>query len=132
VSQLSRAEDLLPPIEKKLQEQWEKALPERWRMTWDQGLPSWERTPKEANFREILRLYNLAIAYGLTDYAKMRYNLLGQGGHWFAGQPLGNLTREEILPSLSQCPDPETTLKNLFAARDLLAGSKVERLSKTT
>jgi hypothetical protein len=116
----------------KLQEQWEKALPERWRKTWDQGLPSWEKAPKEVNFREILRLYNLAIAYGLIDYAKMRYNLLGQGGHWFAGQPLGNLTREEILPSLSQCPDPQTTLKNLFAARDLLAGAKVERLSKTT
>ena len=132
VSHLARADDLLPPIEKKLQEQWEKALPERWRKTWDQGLPSWEKAPKGANFREILRLHNLAIAYDLIDYAKMRYNLLGQGGHWFAGQPLGNLTREEILPSLSLCPDPETTLKQLFSARDLLAGAKVERLSKTT
>ena len=61
----------------------------------------------------------------------MRYNLLGQGGHWFAGQSLGNLTREEIFPSLAGCPAPETTLEHLCAARELLAGQKIERLSKS-
>ena len=131
VSRLPDVDKLLPPIEEKLRIQWEQALPERWRKTWDKGLPSWEKAPKEANFREILRLHNLAIAYDLTDYAKMRYNLLGQGGHWFAGQSLGNLTREEILPSLARCPAPETTLEHLCAARELLAGQKIERLSKS-
>ena len=131
VSRLPDVDKLLPPIEEKLRIQWEQALPERWRKTWDKGLPSWEKAPKEANFREILRLHNLAIAYDLTDYAKMRYNLLGQGGHWFAGQSLGNLTREEILPSLAGCPAPETTLEHLCAARELLAGQKIERLSKS-
>ena len=131
VSRLPDVDKLLPPIEEKLRIQWEQALPERWRKIWDKGLPSWEKAPKEANFREILRLHNLAIAYDLTDYAKMRYNLLGQGGHWFAGQSLGNLTREEILPSLAGCPAPETTLEHLCAARELLAGQKIERLSKS-
>lgn len=131
VSRLPDVDKLLPPIEEKLRIQWEQALPERWRKTWDKGLPSWEKAPKEANFMEILRLHNLAIAYDLTDYAKMRYNLLGQGGHWFAGQSLGNLTREEILPSLAGCPAPETTLEHLCAARELLAGQKIERLSKS-
>jgi len=131
VSRLPDVDKLLPPIEEKLRKQWEQALPEQWRKTWDKGLPSWEKAPKEANFREILRLHNLAIAYDLTDYAKMRYNLLGQGGHWFAGQSLGNLTREEILPSLAGCPAPETTLEHLCAARELLAGQKIERLSKS-
>ncbi len=131
VSRLPDVDKLLPPIEEKLRIQWEHALPEYWRKTWDKGLPGWEKAPKEANFREILRLHNLAIAYDLTDYAKMRYNLLGQGGHWFAGQSLGNLTREEILPSLAGCPAPETTLEHLCAARELLAGQKIERLSKS-
>ncbi|NBT24207.1 aldo/keto reductase [bacterium] len=131
VAKLNDVDQLLPPIEHRLQQQWKKALPERWRETWDKGLPSWEQAPKEANFREILRLHNLAIAYDLTDYAKMRYNLLGQGGHWFAGQSIGNLTREEILPALSKCPSPETTLERLWAARELLAGPRVERLSKS-
>jgi predicted aldo/keto reductase-like oxidoreductase len=131
VSRLQDVDKLLPPLEEKLRIQWEHALPEHWRKTWDKGLPAWEKAPKEANFREILRLHNLAIAYDLTEYAKMRYNLLGQGGHWFAGQSLGNLTREEILPSLAGCRAPETTLEHLCAARELLAGQKIERLSKS-
>ncbi|NCZ53511.1 MAG: aldo/keto reductase, partial [Verrucomicrobia bacterium] len=126
---LPEAETLLPPIEEKLRTQWETALPDRWRKSWDSGLPSWPDAPQEANFREILRLYNLAIAFDLTDYGRMRYNLLGQGGHWFAGQPLGNLTREEILPSLRKCPDPQDTLNRLFSAKDLFSGEKVQRLS---
>jgi predicted aldo/keto reductase-like oxidoreductase len=131
ISRLQAAETLLPPIEEKLHKQWETVLPERWRKTWDLGLPSWPDAPQEANFREILRLYNLAIAFDLTDYGRMRYNLLGQGGHWFAGQSLENLTREEILPSLAGCPAPETTLEHLLAARELFAGQKIERLSKS-
>ncbi|NDH85618.1 aldo/keto reductase [bacterium] len=126
---LPEAETLLPPIEEKLRTQWETALPDRWRKSWDSGLPSWPDAPQEANFREILRLYNLAIAFDLTDYGRMRYNLLGQGGHWFAGQPLGNITREEILPSLRKCPDPQDTLNRLFSAKDLFSGEKVQRLS---
>jgi hypothetical protein len=73
----------------------------------------------------------LAIAFDLTDYGRMRYNLLGQGGHWFAGQSLENLTREEIRASLAGCPSPETTLEYLLAARELFAGQKIERLSKS-
>jgi predicted aldo/keto reductase-like oxidoreductase len=74
----------------------------------------------------------LTIAFDLTDYGRMRYNLLGQGGHWFAGQSLGNLTREEIMRSLSKCPDPEDTLKHLWAAKELFSGQKTQRLSKST
>jgi len=128
---LNHVDRLLPEIEKKLQTQWEHALPTEWRSGWDQGLPPWSQSPKEANFREILRLHNLAVAYDLVDYARMRYNLLGQGGHWFPGQPLGSLTAEQIRPSLSRCPNPEETLRRLMAARDLLAGEKVERLSRS-
>ena len=127
---LQQANDLLPVIEKKLQARWEQTLPLDWRANWDQGLPHWSECPKEANFREILRLHNLAIAYDLVDYARMRYNLLGQGGHWFPGQPLGLLTAEQIRPFLARCPNPEETLRRLLAARDLLAGKKVERLSR--
>jgi predicted aldo/keto reductase-like oxidoreductase len=128
---LSETAKMLPPILDGLKRQWEEALPPRWRREWDQGLPHWSESPKEANFREILRLHNLAEGYGLVNYAKMRYNLLGQGGHWFPGKPLGNLSAEEIRPFLRHCPDPEATLHRLLAARNLLAGEKVERLSRS-
>ena len=132
LAKLDQTAALLPPIEKKLAALWNDAHSAEWRTNWDRGVPNWSECPKEANFREILRLHNLAIAYDLVDYAKMRYNLLGQGGHWFAGQPLGNLTAEQILPALARCPNPPETLAHLLAARDLLQGEKVERLSKST
>ena len=69
-------------------------------------------------------------AYGLVEYGKMRYNLLGQGGHWFPGKSLEDLSPENIRPSLANCPDPEESLRRLFAARDLFAGEKKQRLSK--
>ena len=128
---LHEADQILPPIEENLRKHWEKSLPADWRENWEHGLPHWSACPKEANFREILRLYNLAVAYDLVDYAKMRYNLLGQGGHWFPGQPLGFLTPEDIRPHLNKCVNPEETLRRLLAARDLLAGEKIARLSKS-
>ena len=128
---LAQEKQILPAIEKKLQARWEQALPAEWRNSWEQGLPPWSKCPKEANFREILRLHNLALAYDLVDYARMRYNLLGQGGHWFPGQPLGSLTPEEMKPHLTKCTNPQETLRRLLAARDLLAGEKISRLSKS-
>ena len=132
LAKLDQTTSLLPPIEHRLQHLWSEAHTADWRSSWDEGLPSWEECPKEANFREILRLHNLACAYDLVEYARMRYNLLGQGGHWFPGRPMGNLTPEEILPALVRCPNPQKTLSHLLAARDLLQGEKVERLSKST
>ena len=130
IQRIGEIDRLLPPIEENLREHWEKALPERWRKGWSQGLPHWSETPGQANFREILRLHNLALAYDLVEYGRMRYNLLGQGGHWFPGQSLGTLTAEELRPALRRCSDPAETLRRLLAAKELLAGDKVKRLSK--
>jgi len=121
---------LLPGIEARLQAGWNEMLPEPWRKNWCQGLPHWSETPGQVNLREILRLHNLALAYDLVEYGKMRYNLLGQGGHWFPGQSLGTLSAEDLRPALRNCPDPAEVLRRLFAARDLFAGEKVQRLSR--
>jgi predicted aldo/keto reductase-like oxidoreductase len=129
LAKLPEAGSLLPPVEERLQARWEKALPESWRSSWEKGLPHWSESPGQANLREILRLHNLAMAYDLVEYGKMRYNLLGQGGHWFPGQSLGNLTADELRPTLKHCPDPEETLRRLFSARDLFSGEKRQRLS---
>jgi len=125
----SSVDQLLPAVEGQLKIRWEQALPEHWRNTWEQGLPHWSQSPGQANLREILRLHNLALAYDLVEYGKMRYNLLGQGGHWFPGQSLGTLTADALRPALQNCVDPEETLRRLLAARNLLAGEKKQRLS---
>jgi len=130
IEKIGDTDKLLRPIEARLEARWQEVLPESWRNGWQQGLPHWSDSPGQANLREILRLHNLALAYDLVEYGKMRYNLLGQGGHWFPGQSMGNLTLDELRPALCHCPNPEETLRRLFAAKELFAGEKVKRLSK--
>ncbi|MGD1938328.1 MAG: aldo/keto reductase [Cyanophyceae cyanobacterium] len=42
--------------------------------------------PEDVAIPEILRLKNLADTYGMEDYAKYRYGMLENAGHWFPGR----------------------------------------------
>jgi hypothetical protein len=58
--------------------------------------------PNEVPIPELLRLRNLAIGHGLTEFAQERYNLIGRAGHWWEEHDASACERcGECLP---RCP----------------------------
>ena len=90
VALLDAASSVLPPIVERLEQARSGALAgargEAWLATWHLGLPEWWDTPGEINLPVLLWLYNLLVAWDLESFAKARYGLMGQGGHWFPGE----------------------------------------------
>ncbi|QSJ17954.1 aldo/keto reductase [Nostoc sp. UHCC 0702] len=128
---LDRSSEILPPILARLEEEAIATLGEDWVKTWEMNLPSWEETPGQVNMRVILWLLNLAIAYDLVDYATMRYNLLGNGSHWFPGNKADRLDELDLRQCLAQSPHADKIPQFLAKAHQLLAGEEVKRLSRS-
>jgi predicted aldo/keto reductase-like oxidoreductase len=132
---LDRADELLSPILQRLEQAAIERLGEDWLRTWHLGLPTPEQTPGQINVPVILWLRNLALAYDMLDYGKMRYNLLGNGGHWFAGKRADSID-PTILPTalssaLVNSPHAAQIPQLLLETHQLLGGESVQRLSQS-
>ncbi|BDI19628.1 oxidoreductase [Nostoc cf. commune SO-36] len=128
---IDRASEILPPILARLESEAIATLGEDWVKSWETNLPTFDETPGEVNIRVILWLWNLAIAYDLVDYAKMRYNLLGNGGHWFPGNKADRLDELDLGKSLTRNPYADKIPQLLKQAHQMLAGEEVKRLSQS-
>ncbi len=127
---LDQADSLLPPILERLEQEAITRLGENWVKTWHVGLPTPDETPGKLNIPVILWLRNLAIAYDMVDFAKMRYNLLGQADHWFPGARAEQIDREALRPYLKDSPHADKIPDFLVETHQLLAGQAVKRLSQ--
>ncbi|MFM6012456.1 MAG: aldo/keto reductase [Dolichospermum sp.] len=128
---LDNSAEILPPIISRLESEAINILGEDWVKTWDTNLPTWEQTPGKVNMRVILWLLNLALAYDMIDYGKMRYNLLGQADHWFPGNRADKLAELDLRECLLNSPQGAKIPQMLAKANEILGSAEVKRLSQS-
>jgi predicted aldo/keto reductase-like oxidoreductase len=131
LSFLAKSETILPLILERLETEAKRVLGAEWLKTWHKGLPNYEDTPNNINIPIILWLRNLALAYDLVDYAKMRYNLLGSASHWFPGNKADKLAEVDLSECLKHSPYGEKIPQLLRETEKLLGGEEVKRLSQS-
>ena len=128
---LDRADEILPPIIDRLEREAAAKLGTEWLQTWREGLPALADTPGNVNINTILWLRNLAIAYDMVEYAKMRYNLLENAGHWFPGAKANDLAQLDFSACLANSPHAAKIPDLLIETDRLLGGMEVKRLSQS-
>ena len=128
---LPQAEEILPAILERLEQEAINCLGEDWVKTWYKGLPTIEETPGNINIPAILWLRNLVVAYDMVDFAKARYNLLGNGGHWFPGQQATKVEQLDLSTCLAHSPHRNKIPQLLADTHRLLQGNSLQRLSSS-
>jgi predicted aldo/keto reductase-like oxidoreductase len=130
LSLLEKADEILPTIIERLEKEAIAILGEEWFRTWHIGLPTYQDTPGNVNIPIILWLRNLAVAYDMIDYAKMRYNLLGNASHWFPGEKCDRIDTSDLRQCLANSPHADKIPDLLSDTHRLLGGESIQRLSQ--
>jgi predicted aldo/keto reductase-like oxidoreductase len=135
VELLDQAGELLPPIEARLEQARLEALGADWLASWREGLPDWSEAPGGLNLLVLLWLHNLVAAWDLQSFARARYGLLGNGGHWFPGanaDVLGVAVSDaELRRLVAASPWAERIPGILRDLRERFGGESVTRLQQS-
>ncbi|MEL7089181.1 MAG: aldo/keto reductase, partial [Planctomycetota bacterium] len=134
LEKVDQAGTLLPEIDARLCEAMRRATgvdhPED--MSWA-GVPEHYDGPDGHNLPLMLWLYNLARGWGMDDYGKMRFNLFGNGGHWFPGTKSAEFDRvadRDLAAAVKDSPFADQIPGLLRDAIDRLGGEEVKRASE--
>ncbi len=126
---LDHADHHLQPILARLSEAWLEAVGSLTPTGFD-NIPTHEHTPGHVNMPVILWLRNLVKAYDMVDYAKVRYNMLGNASHWFPGEKVSKAPHRQLWCCLEKHPHRERILSVLNEAHQILNDQPKQRLSR--
>jgi predicted aldo/keto reductase-like oxidoreductase len=126
-----RAAEVIAPVEERLRAEMDAAVGADWRENWTRGIPEYTEAPGEINLLEIMRLWALAKSLDLIEFGKMRYNLLGNAGHWFPGRNAAQWDRAAIAEAVRESPFAGRIPGILEEAHALLVGEEKKRLSES-
>jgi len=134
VSLLSESEKYLPVIINKLRQESIKSLGLEWHQNWNRNLPSWEYTPGNINIPVLIWLSKLIDWLGMEGYARARYQLLGNGSHWFPGFNANlldvDVSEGQLLKVLEGHINPKKVIKKLRNLKEKFGDKNAKRLSR--
>jgi hypothetical protein len=133
LSSLARYDDAaeaVAPIEQRLRAEMDRALGAEWCAEWSNSLPPYVDIPGEINVQEILRLWTYAKSLDLVGWGKMRYNLMGNAGHWFPGVNAAEVDDAALIPALNGYRFAQRVPEILREAHAMLVDAPKKRLSE--
>ncbi len=131
---LDDAEEHLAPIRARLEQAMREATGHAHPEGFLPGLPAYEALPHNYNLAMILWLLNLAKGWDMRSYAKWRFGLLDNAGHWFAGnrpRSTAEIEDEPLLLALGDYPNKAVVPGLLRQAAEWFGDADNKRLSQS-
>jgi predicted aldo/keto reductase-like oxidoreductase len=125
-----QAAPVVATIEQRLRAEMERTLGKDWCADGLRDLPNYGAIPGEVNVQEILRLWTFAKSLDLIAWGRMRYNLMGNAGHWFPGANAASFQPKAVRAALGNHRFAERIPGILAEAHDLLVDTPKKRLSQ--
>jgi len=134
VSLLSESEQYIPKIISRLRQESINTLGLEWYQNWNINIPSWEYTPGNINIPVLLWISNLIDWLDMEGFARARYQLLGNGSHWFPGCNANlldvDVSEDQLLKVLERHINPKKVIKKLRFLKEKFGENVIQRLSK--